>query len=207
MFVPESIEQWGQWEQKWQLPSGETYENPFLDVEVTVEFTLMTSSADGLCMFACMFHDCRSSQSQTSPWNLKTCYHTPAQVISARAFYDGDKYIVARFMPPETGLWGFVTHSSTTSALNGRLKKKMFSLYIFNSGNLMTSQQLDLILMQFENRIWHKALRWSIKHHQYHPHLNPNRPSGQLHRRAAIAIQPRTGGSCSQQHKICLRRR
>ena len=50
--MPENIEQWGQWEQKWQMPADETYENPFIDVEVTVQLALLASSAEGSCMFA-----------------------------------------------------------------------------------------------------------------------------------------------------------
>ena len=43
--------------------------------------------------------------------------------------------------------------------------------------------------------------------HQCHSSPHPNRASRQLHGSAAIAIQPRTGGRHTQQHKICLRGR
>ena len=65
---------------------------------------------------ACMhMHCCYTTRVQTE----SKIYSRIAQVFSVRAFYDGQGQFIARFMPPATGVWGFVSRSSTTSALNG----------------------------------------------------------------------------------------
>ena len=68
------VEQWGRWEQAWLGPSSPGG-NPWLDVELTVEFTL------------------------EQPWLGVAASRTS----TVRGFYDSDGLWRARFMPPDTG--------------------------------------------------------------------------------------------------------